>query len=147
MLNHPVVTKQLSPAFVALVGARDRAAHEGKTVGSAMCHATVDLSLVAITEHCSDEIREQANMMVHNCVRILEHTVQILANDISRLASGQDTPASVVFKPTGGCAIVGKTDPFFNGMQQAFVRDMQTDDELAESLSHVTANIVQDWQR
>ena len=137
----------LIPMFITLAGARDRAQHEGKTVGTVHARATAEINIAAITKQPpSEDVQKRIAVMQQQACAIMRHTLQTLASDISLLLNESEAPAAVNFMPKVQVFLMGEDMPELKAIQSAFIEDIQRDPEMAESLSHVTACIVEGWQ-
>lgn len=139
--------RDLFPMFISLAGARDRAQHEGKAVGTVHARATAEINIAAITKQApSEDVRKRIAVMQQQACAIMRHTLQTLANDVSLLLNESEAPAAVNFMPKVQVFLMGEDMPLLKAIQAEFVEDIQRDPEMAEALSHVTAKIVEGWQ-
>lgn len=137
----------LIPMFISLAGARDRAQHEGKTVGTVHARATAEINIAAITKQPpSEDVQKRITVMQRQACAIMRHTLQTLANDISLLLNESEAPAAVNFMPKVQVFLMGEGRPELKAIQSAFIDALRHDAEAAEALSDVTADIVEGWQ-
>lgn len=141
------IPRNAIPLFIALSGARDRAAHNNLTVGHVTARATVNLDLGAVfDEHPTEAQQKRIAELQSHTVAIIRHTLQTLANDISKIMSGEQVPASLVFAPNFEVFLMKNDAEPLKDIQADFIDAIKHDTEAAEALNGVTGSIVDDWQ-
>lgn len=141
------IPTDLIPMFITLAGARDRAQHEQKKIGTVYARAATEINIAAITKQPpSENVQKRIAVMQRQACAIMRHTLQTLANDVSLLLNESEAPAAMNFVPKVKVFLMGEDMPELRGIQSAFIEDIQHDVEAAEALSAVTADIVEGWQ-
>lgn len=136
----------IQPLFIALTGARDRAKHEGTPVGCTAGRFTLDFKLGVVTDKVpSAEVQARIESTQRAALRIIQHTLQTMANDISFLVSQEHTPASVTFAPECLTAVMPEQDAYMRECQRVFFDHCSGDDKAMSALSGVTRKLVMDW--
>lgn len=141
------IPHELIPMFITLAGARDRAQHEQKKIGTVHTRATAEINIAAITKQPpSENVQKRIAVMQRQACAIMRHTLQTLSDDISLLLNESEAPAAMNFMPKVQIFLMGEDMPELRGIQSAFIDALRHDAEGAEALSHVTADIVEGWQ-
>lgn len=141
------IPRDAIPLFIALSGARDRAAHNNLTVGHVVARASVNLELgAAFNEHPTEAQQKRIAQLQSHTVAIIQHTLQTLANDISEIMSGESTPASLVMSPNFEVFLMKNDAEPLKELQAAFIDAIKHDTEAADALRGVTGSIVDGWQ-
>lgn len=134
------------PMFIALAGARDRAAHNNETVGAVYARGVLNLRVVAIAPcEPNERVRQELSDLQTDVVIAIQAAIQQLSDGVSR-ALGNTAPASVVFDPTATLNIALDKSPELTRLQQQFTETLQGEPQVADALAKITAAIVDDWQ-
>ena len=116
-------------------------------MGHVTARATVNLDLGAVfDEHPTEAQQKRIAELQSHAVAIVRHTLQTLANDISQIMSGKQTPASLVLTPNFEVFLMKEDAEPLKEIQATFLDEAAHDAEMAEALSHITATIVDGWQ-
>lgn len=135
----------LHPLYVALTGARDRAKHEQTPVGTVALKAAIDIHMCVIAKATpNDPLTQAIEQLQINAMRVIEYTLKVMANDISKL-TGCDVPASMFLKPNAVTAITPEDEGTFHEYRQLFLADNQANAEAMNALSGVTERITKQW--
>lgn len=138
----------IQPLFIALTGARDRAKHEGSTVGCVAGRFKLEMHLGAISERKLPEDKaKQIEQLQLNALRVIEYTLQTMVDDMSCIVSGQPSTGSISLTPNFVTAVMPEDDPYMRECQRLFFEACSGDTETMDALSAVTANIVRGWQQ
>ena len=141
------IPHELIPMFIALTGARDRAKHEQKKVGNVYCRAATEITVVGIVDAPppSEAVQKRIAVLQKQAQFIIKHTLNTMASDIASLLENNGA-AMVNYDPQASVLLVPEDNPGLLLIRQDFIDTIQHDVEVAEALSHVTADIVAGWQ-
>lgn len=141
------IPHELIPMFIALTGARDRAKHEQKKIGTVYCRAATEITLMGIVSAPppSEAVQKRIAVLQKQAQAIIKHTINAMARDIASLLE-DDGAATVNYDPQASVLLVPEDNPELLIIRRDFIDAIQHDVEAAEALSDVTADIVAGWQ-